>query len=132
MADLVSGLQTEITPSNKLDADLVDDTTSTHKFTDANEKAKLAGIEAGAQANTIASISINGHALTPDQAKNVEITMPIINGGNVSPTTSTAAPVGTLYIYVDAQHDAHLYVCTEIDDTDPEDIIYTWTEQGGN
>lgn len=132
VADLVSGLQTEITPSNKLDADLVDDSTSTNKFTNATEKSKLAGIEAGAQVNTIASISINGHALTPDQAKNVEITMPIINGGNVSPTTSTAAPVGTLYIYVDAQHDAHLYVCTEIDDTDPQDIIYTWTEQGGN
>ena len=132
VADLVSGLQTEITSSNKLDADLVDDSTSTNKFTNATEKSKLAGIENGAQVNAIASVSVNGHTITPDANKNVEITLPIINGGSTAPTTSTAAPVGTLYIYVDAQHDAHLYVCTEIDDTDPEDIIYTWTEQGGN
>lgn len=32
VADLVAGLQTQITNDNKLDADLVDDTTSTHKF----------------------------------------------------------------------------------------------------
>lgn len=32
VGDLISGLQSEITVSNKLDADLVDDTNSTHKF----------------------------------------------------------------------------------------------------
>lgn len=35
---LISGLQTEITSSNKLDADLVDDTTSTNKFVTAANK----------------------------------------------------------------------------------------------
>lgn len=39
VADLVAGLQTEITSTNKLDADLVDDTTSTHKFVTAADKA---------------------------------------------------------------------------------------------
>ena len=39
VADLVSGLQTEITSSNKLNADLVDDSTSTNKFTNATEKS---------------------------------------------------------------------------------------------
>jgi len=39
VADLVSGLQTEITSTNKLDADLVDDTTSAHKFVTAADKA---------------------------------------------------------------------------------------------
>jgi len=39
VADLVAGLQTEITSTNKLDADLVDDTTSAHKFVTAADKA---------------------------------------------------------------------------------------------
>ena len=38
VADLVAGLQTEITSSNKLDADLVDDSTSTNKFVTAANK----------------------------------------------------------------------------------------------
>lgn len=48
VADLVSGLQPEITSSNKLSADLVDDTSTTHKFTTASDISKLAGIEANA------------------------------------------------------------------------------------
>lgn len=48
VADLISGLQTEITSTNKLNADLVDDSTSTHKFTTASDISKLAGIEANA------------------------------------------------------------------------------------
>lgn len=39
VADLVSGLQSEITSSNKLDADLVDDSTSTNKFVTATDKS---------------------------------------------------------------------------------------------
>lgn len=38
VGDLIAGLQTEITSTNKLDADLVDDTESTHKFVSAAEK----------------------------------------------------------------------------------------------
>lgn len=38
VGDLVSGLQSEITSDNKLDADLVDDSTSTNKFVTSNEK----------------------------------------------------------------------------------------------
>lgn len=38
VADLVSGLQTEITTSNKLSSDLVDDTNYTHKFVTVQEK----------------------------------------------------------------------------------------------
>jgi hypothetical protein len=38
VADLVAGLQTEITSTNKLDADLVDDTASVHKFVTAADK----------------------------------------------------------------------------------------------
>ena len=38
VADLVAGLQTEITNANKLSADLVDDTSTTHKFVTASNK----------------------------------------------------------------------------------------------
>ena len=51
VADLVSGLQTEITSSNKLPSDLVDDTDQSHKFTTAADISKLAGIAAGAEVN---------------------------------------------------------------------------------
>ena len=43
VADLVSGLQSEITSSNKLSADLVDDTSTTNKFTNATEKSTWNG-----------------------------------------------------------------------------------------
>ena len=39
VADLVAWLQSEITTTNKLDADLVDDSTSTHKFVTSTEKS---------------------------------------------------------------------------------------------
>lgn len=52
VADLVSGLQTEITSDNKLSADLVDDTSTTNKFVTASEKntwnAKQDALTAGA------------------------------------------------------------------------------------
>ena len=38
VADLVAGLQTEITSQNKLESDLVDDTNSGNKFTNTSEK----------------------------------------------------------------------------------------------
>ena len=38
VADLVSGLQSEISSSNKLSADFIDDTSSTNKLTNATEK----------------------------------------------------------------------------------------------
>lgn len=47
-----------------------------NNFTDA-EKAKLAGIEAGAEANVIETVRLNGTALTPDADKTVNITLAI-------------------------------------------------------
>lgn len=44
IGDLISGLQEEITSSNKLDADLVDDTTAAHKFVTATDITKLAKV----------------------------------------------------------------------------------------
>ena len=45
VADLISGLQTEITVNNKLSADLVDDSSTTNKFVTAAEKTKIAEID---------------------------------------------------------------------------------------
>lgn len=45
VADLVSGLQSEITSNNKLSADLVDDTNTTHKFVTATEKTAIGTIK---------------------------------------------------------------------------------------
>lgn len=51
VGDLVAGLQSEITSTNKLASDLVDDTNQTHKFMTSAEKTKLSGIAAGAEVN---------------------------------------------------------------------------------
>lgn len=54
IADLVSGLQTEITSTNKLNADLVDDSTSTNKFVTASEKTQIT-----TNKNNITSLNTN-------------------------------------------------------------------------
>lgn len=59
VADLVSGLQTEITSTNKLASDLVDDTDQINKFMTAAEKSKLSGIQAGAQKNPTNYVTTN-------------------------------------------------------------------------
>lgn len=51
VGDLVAGLQSEITSTNKLASDLVDDTSQTHKFMTSAEKTKLSGIATGAEVN---------------------------------------------------------------------------------
>lgn len=69
----VNGKQDKIDSSHKLDADLVDDSTSTNKFTTASNLSKLSGIESGAEVNTIETISVNGTPITPDANRNVNI-----------------------------------------------------------
>lgn len=77
VADLVAGLQSEITANNKLNADLVDDSTSVNKFVTASEKttwnnkqnaiSDLATIKSGAslgstavQPNQLATVATSG------------------------------------------------------------------------
>lgn len=76
VADLVSGLQSEITSTNKLDADLVDDSTSANKFVTAANKttwnnkqdsiSDLATIRSGAAkgATSVQSYNTTNPALT--------------------------------------------------------------------
>lgn len=52
VADLVAGLQSEITSTNKLDADLVDDSTSAHKFVTSAEKTKISNAVTTSDLNT--------------------------------------------------------------------------------
>lgn len=51
VGDLIAGLQSEITSTNKLSSDLVDDTNHTHKFVTAAQITKLNGIATGAEVN---------------------------------------------------------------------------------
>lgn len=62
VADLVSGLQTEITSSNKLSADLVDDSTTTNKFVTASDKTTWSGKQDALTAGT--NIQINGTTIS--------------------------------------------------------------------
>ena len=63
-----------------------------------------------------------------DAATKGQLDTAIINGGTTAPTSTTAGAVGTQYTYVDTTGTptAHLCVCTEIDNTDPSNPVYTW------
>lgn len=74
VADLVAGLQTEITSTNKLSADLIE-TNNNNQFVTSTQKTKLNNIEAGAQVNKIEVVKKNGTALTITN-KAVDITVP--------------------------------------------------------
>lgn len=77
VADLVAGLQTEITDANKLNADLVDDTTATHKFSTAAEKTKLSGL---ANIKSVGS-GLNLNASTGELTAN---TPPTVNNATIT------------------------------------------------
>lgn len=62
VADLVAGLQTEITSQNMLDADLVDDSTSTNKFVTASDKTAWNGKQDALTAGT--NITITGTTIS--------------------------------------------------------------------
>lgn len=62
VADLVAGLQTEITAQNMLDADLVDDSTSANKFVSSADLTKLSSL---ASIYTIgANLALTGNTLS--------------------------------------------------------------------
>lgn len=80
VADLVSGLQDEITVDNKLSADLVDDTSTTNKFVTSGDISNWNGKYDASnpdnfQENVIETVKVNGSALTPS-SKAVDITVP--------------------------------------------------------
>lgn len=93
---------------------------STEDFTTA-EKTKLAGIENGAEVNTIESVSVNNVALTPDANKNVNVTVPtktsdLTNDSNFV-TTSDLATVAETGSYDDLTDKPTLGTASEKDST---------------
>lgn len=108
VADLVSGLQTEITALNMLSADLVDDTNTTHKFVTTTEKSTwsgkqdaisdLATIRSNAQAGKAVSdtIATYGDIVTHDvaefatAAQGVKADTALQTGNNVSELVNDA------------------------------------------
>ena len=89
VADLIDGLQSEITSANKLDADLVDDNTSTNKFVTSGEKstwngkqnalssAQLDAVNSGIDNTKVEQIETNKNNISKDEASIVEL----VDGG---------------------------------------------------
>lgn len=94
VADLVSGLQSEITLNNKLDADLVSDVSSENKFVTAAEKAAWNGKQ-----NTISDLSTirSGAAAGATALQQSDVTSTYSASGT-APVNGTAvnAALGTL------------------------------------
>lgn len=85
VADLVAGLQSEITSTNMLDADLVDDSTSTHKFVTAAQITKLNGIAAGAEVNqnAFSNVKVGSTTVAADAKTD---TLEFVAGSNITLT----------------------------------------------
>ena len=121
VADLVSGLQSEITSSNKLSADLVDDSASTHKFTTEANLTKLAGIEAGAEANVQSDWNVTNNASDAY----------IKNKPSIPTKTSdlTNDGEGGTSRYVEAQELANVATSGEYNDLQNTPVIPTHTSE---
>lgn len=143
VADLVSGLQSEITAQNPLSADLVDDTNATHKFVSATEKttwngkqdaiSDLATIRSGAaagatavQPSAIADMETQTHA-SATYATKAELadkqdiiqysTMPTASASNVGYIVQFVGTTDSTYT------NGYFYKCVS-DGQDP--AIYSW------
>lgn len=66
------------------------------------DKNKLAGIEAGAEANVIEKVKVNGTELTPDAAKAVDVPVPV--AGSATPQMDGTASVGSSAKYAREDH----------------------------
>lgn len=85
VGDLIAGLQTEITSTNKLSSDLVDDTNHTHKFVTAAQITKLNGIAAGAEVNqnAFSNVKVGSTTVAADAKTD---TLELVAGSNVTLT----------------------------------------------
>lgn len=90
VGDLVAGLQSEITSNNMLDADLVDDTTSTHKFATAAQLAQIAtntsAIEDKADKTDLPSSPSDIGAATAAQGEKADTAVQTIQIGGTTQT----------------------------------------------
>lgn len=94
VADLVSGLQTEIKSSAKLSADLVDDTSTTNKFVTATDKTAWNNkVDKVATANKVYGTDANGAQTTYD--KNSFGQVDDVKVGTTSVVSNKIASLGT-------------------------------------
>lgn len=94
VADLVSGLQTEITSSAKLSADLVDDTSTTNKFVTAADKTAWNNkVDKVATANKVYGTDANGAQTIYD--KNSFGQVDDVKVGTTSVVSNKIASLGT-------------------------------------
>ena len=75
-----------------LDADDIDDTATTNKFTTASDISKLSGIESGAEVNDVDSVFGRTGAVT---AQSGDYTKSDVGLGNVDNTTDLSKPIST-------------------------------------
>ena len=68
------------------------------------DKVKLDGIAAGAEVNTIATISLNGTAVTPDQNRNVDLTITVPSASSTTPVMDGTGAAGSSTDYARADH----------------------------
>ncbi len=110
VADLVAGLQSEITSTNKLASDLVDDTNQTHKFMTSAEKTKLSGIATGAEVNqnAFSNVKVGSTTVAADTKTD---TLELVAGSNVTltpdATNDKVTIAATDTTYSDATTSAH-------------------------
>lgn len=73
--------------------DLVKASASADGLMSKEDFSKLAGIEAGSEANVIETVKVNGTALTPDANKAVDVSVPVLgvsqNGTPITPDSTT-------------------------------------------
>ena len=111
VADLISWLQSEITSTNKLDADLVDDTNSAHKFVSATEKSTWNGKQAAlttAQLNAVNSWITSAKVSTYDwYATTIAWKQAALNSDQLAAVNSwiTATKVDTYDWYATSKQD---------------------------
>lgn len=94
VADLVAGLQTEITSDAKLSADLVDDTSATNKFVTASDKTTWNNkVDKVSTANRVYGTDANGDQTSYD--KNSFGQVDDVKIGNSSVVSNKIASLGT-------------------------------------
>ena len=110
VGDLIAGLQSEITSTNKLSSDLVDDTNHTHKFVTAAQITKLNGIAAGAEVNQNAFSNVKVGTTTVAADTKTD-TLELVAGSNVTitpdATNDKVTIAATNTTYSDATTTAH-------------------------
>ena len=79
--------------------------TGTDGAMSGSDKVKLDGIETGAEVNDIVSISLNGTAVTPDQNRNVNLTITVPSASSTTPVMDGTGAVGTSTDYARADHE---------------------------